>query len=138
METGPHTLIHNDFNPRNVCLRHDTRDGGLKLIAYDWELATVGVPQRDLAELLCFVLPTDVSRECIDRWTERHRLLLEQETGQGIDRVDWQQGFAAALNEVMLTRLPMYALIHRVRPQSFLPRVVHTWYAMHRHLSMGG
>ena len=134
LETTARTLIHNDFNPRNICLRRDARDGSLKLVAYDWELATIGVPQRDLAELLCFVLPPDVSRECVDRWIERHRTLLEQETSQRIDATEWQQGFAASLNEVMLMRLPMYALIHRVRPQSFLPRVVQTWYAMYRQL----
>ena len=56
----PRTLIHNDFNPRNLCLRQT--DGGLRLCAYDWELATLQVPQHDLAELLCFVLPPDVEQ----------------------------------------------------------------------------
>lgn len=131
LDTAPRTLIHNDFNPRNICLRRDERDGTLKLAAYDWELATVCVPQRDLAELLCFVLPPDVSSARVEHWIERHRLLLEQEIGQRLDVDEWQQGFYASLNEVMMTRLPMYALIHRVRPQSFLPRVVRTWYAMY-------
>ena len=48
----PQTLIHNDFSPRNATVR----DGAL--LAWDWELAGRGLPQRDLAELLCFV-PTD-------------------------------------------------------------------------------
>ena len=49
----PHTLIHNDFNPRNVVLRATT--DGLRLCAFDWELVGIGLPQRDLAEFLCFV-----------------------------------------------------------------------------------
>jgi thioester reductase-like protein len=130
LDCAPRTLIHHDFNPRNVCIKRDALDGQLKLLAYDWELATIGVPQRDLAELLCFVLPPDASREHVDAWIERHRLLLEQETGQPIDPATWRQGFNASLNELMLTRLPMYALIHRVRPQSFLPRVVRTWHRL--------
>ena len=44
----PPTLVHNDFNPRNLALV----DGGTRLVALDWELATVTVPQRDVAELL--------------------------------------------------------------------------------------
>ena len=57
----PRTLIHNDFNPRNIALRSDS--GGLRLCAFDWELATIGAPQRDLAEFLSFVLPPDAARE---------------------------------------------------------------------------
>ncbi|MGH9146197.1 MAG: thioester reductase domain-containing protein, partial [Vicinamibacterales bacterium] len=53
LEQQPATLIHNDFSPRNLALRHDAC--GFRLCAYDWELATLGPPQRDLAEFLCFV-----------------------------------------------------------------------------------
>ena len=52
-EALPQTLIHNDFNPRNICLRR--RGSHLTLCAFDWELATIGAPTRDLAEFLCFV-----------------------------------------------------------------------------------
>lgn len=37
LEAAPRTLIHNDFNPRNLCLRVDSA-GGRRLCAYDWEL----------------------------------------------------------------------------------------------------
>src|SRR5262249_23652398 len=35
MEDLPRTLIHNDFNSRNIALRRTER--GLRLCAYDWE-----------------------------------------------------------------------------------------------------
>ena len=54
-KAGGSALIHNDFNPRNLALRREV--GGWRLCAYDWELATIGVPQHDCAEFLCFVLP---------------------------------------------------------------------------------
>ena len=131
LDESPRTLIHNDFNPRNICLRREPAssddEGRLRLCAYDWELATVGAPQRDLAELLCFVLPVDVADEHIEHWIERHRRLLERESGIAIDRADWTEGFRAANFDLMLSRLPMYALIHRIRRQPFLPRVVRTW-----------
>ena len=64
----PATLIHNDFNPRNVALRRG--DDTLRLCAYDWELARPGLPQHDLAEFLCFVLPANVDRAmCSRSWS---------------------------------------------------------------------
>lgn len=125
LDALPRTLIHNDFNPRNICLR-DTVDGPA-LVAYDWELATIGAPQHDLAELLCFVLDADATDSDIDFWIERHREHLRLETGCALDPSDWRHGFRAALYDLMLNRIPMYALIHRVRRQSFLPRIVRTW-----------
>ena len=53
------TLIHNDCNPRNLCLRKSVPGAaltGTRTCLYDWELATLDVPQRDLAEFLAFVL----------------------------------------------------------------------------------
>lgn len=59
LSTSPLTLIHNDCNPRNLCLRKPERvsEGGeIKTCLYDWELATIDVPQRDVAEFLAFTL----------------------------------------------------------------------------------
>ena len=39
LEGLPRTLIHNDFNPRNIALRREKEN--LRLCSYDWELATV-------------------------------------------------------------------------------------------------
>lgn len=72
---APSTLIHNDCNPRNLCLRKhpvQLKEPGevCTLCLYDWELATIDVPQRDLAEFLTFTLspatPIDVRVELID------------------------------------------------------------------------
>jgi thioester reductase-like protein len=128
LDEGPRTLIHNDFNPRNICLRRpaDSRTHKLRLCAYDWELATVGAPQRDLAEFLCFVL-TPATIGDAPMWVERHRLALERALKTSIDAVTWTRGFGSALYDLLVNRLATYAMVHRVRPQSFLPRVVATW-----------
>ncbi len=132
LERAPRTLIHHDFNPRNVCLR----DG--VLCAYDWELAAVGAPQRDLAEFLCFVLPTDCSADEVMVWLDRHREALERETGTTIDREGWRRGFSAALYDLLINRLSTYALVHRIRRQSFLPRILRTWRALYEHFPLEG
>jgi thioester reductase-like protein len=134
MEASPQTLVHHDFNPRNICLRGP--QSNRRLCAYDWELATIGAPQRDLAELLCFVMGPDATREEAMRWLDLHRSSLERETGSTIAPDVWLKGFRAGLYDLMLNRLPMYALIHRVRRQSFLPRVVRTWRRLYQHFPL--
>ena len=79
VNSAPQTMIHNDCNPRNMCLRFpkptlsdlggDSNEKLQKsnecslpyadcrmLCLYDWELATIDVPQHDVAEFLSFVL----------------------------------------------------------------------------------
>ena len=128
LESGPRTLIHNDFNPRNVCLRGPNAT----LCAYDWELATLGAPQLDLVELLCFVLPADCTLDDVTRWIEQHRLALARERGDDIDPELWLEGFRSALYDVLINRLSIYAVVHRVRRQPFLPRVVRTWRSLYQ------
>ncbi len=127
LDSGLRSLIHNDFNPRNIVVR----SGGL--CAFDWELSTMGAPQRDLAELLSFVLPEDASRETIARRVEQHRELLQREAGVNLDRGEWERGFSAALCELMVDRLASYAMVDRIRAQTFLPRVVRGWNNLFHH-----
>lgn len=128
LEASPRTLIHNDFNPRNICLR----GADSRLCAYDWELATVGAPQRDLAELLCFVLPAGAVPDEIAHWIEHHRRVLGRYTGADLDREAWSEGFRSSLCELLVNRLSIYTMVHRVRPQPFLARVVRTWREVYR------
>jgi thioester reductase-like protein len=135
LQAVPQTLIHNDFNPRNICLRVD--GGARKLCAFDWELATVGSPTRDLAEFLCFVARPDRAANQVPRWIERHRARLAVLTGTHIDRDAWRAAFRSALCELLIDRLSVYALVQRVRPQSFLPDVMRTWHALFRMYAHG-
>ena len=113
----PRTLIHGDFNPRNVGFRRTA--AGPSLVAYDWELATLDVPQRDLVELLAFVGPEDP-----DRWVEAHRVALERAAGVRLDPEAWVRDAAHARRALLVTRLTAYHVIHRARRQRFLPRTV--------------
>jgi thioester reductase-like protein len=131
LDVGPLTLIHNDFNPRNVVIRGRGRTRSL--CAFDWELSTMGLPQRDLAELLAFVLPEDAPRSTIARWIERHRALLERESGVALNRDEWDRGFRAAMCDLLVDRLASYAMVNRIRAQSFLPRVVRGWNNLFHH-----
>ena len=129
----PATLIHHDFNPRNLGLRCNG-DGAYRLCAYDWELATIGAPQRDLAEFLCFVLMPDADDTLIATLIERHRCLLGRASGVTLAADAWRAGMRAAMADLLTNRLAFYAMIDRVRPQAFLPRVVRTWTRLDRYL----
>ncbi len=119
------TLIHNDYNPRNLAFRREA--SGYKVCAFDWELARIGIPQHDLAELLCFVLPGGAGTDALDHWLDFHRAELEAGAHVSIDRARWRRGFVLALQQLAIDRLPFYALAYRFKPQSFLPRVVCNW-----------
>jgi thioester reductase-like protein len=129
LDAAPRTLIHNDFNPRNIAIRQ--RPSGLRLCAFDWELATIGVPQRDAAELMCFVLPSTAPAATVSWWSERYRALLAGATGAVIDRTQWNTGFRAALCDLLVDRLASYAMIDRIRPQRFLTHVTDSWLNIH-------
>jgi thioester reductase-like protein len=124
-ESMPQTLIHNDFNPRNLGFRHFGRE--LSLCLYDWELATSDLPQHDLAELLCFVIGTDFQQADLLRYIEMHRMSLQRAAGVNINKTSWEVGFCVSLYDLMINRLPAYAMIHRFSEQRFLERVVRTW-----------
>jgi thioester reductase-like protein len=121
----PRTLAHNDFNPRNLAFRPDAAVP--RLCAFDWELAAVRVPQHDLAELLCFVLPAEAKLDTIIEYLELHRAKLQPYAGAPLDRGKWIEGFGLSLDELILERFPLYALFHRIRRQPYLPRVLQNW-----------
>jgi aminoglycoside phosphotransferase (APT) family kinase protein len=131
LDSSAPTLIHNDFNPRNFVLRRSPT--GLQLCAYDWELATMGLPQRDLAECLCFMLPERASRDVIAHRLEQHRCALQRASDVEISRDEWERGFRAALCDFLVDRLASYAMVDRVRRQAFLPRVARGWLNLYQH-----
>jgi aminoglycoside phosphotransferase (APT) family kinase protein len=123
------TVIHNDFTPRNIALRG--QNDHAELCAYDWELAGLGSPQRDVAEFLCYTLNEHTHPDEIRFWVHRHREHLAAASGIEPDSATWEEGFVLALYCVLTTRLTALALIHRVHAQPYLPKVVRTWRHVH-------
>jgi hydroxymethylglutaryl-CoA reductase (NADPH) len=122
LERMPRTLIHGDFTPRNLALRRD----GLGLVAYDWELATLHVPQRDLVELLAFVLPPDVDAATVDHHVEAHRRALEEASGIALEPGLWRRGFQLALTDFALDKWAQVLALHTVIEQPYVERVTAT------------
>lgn len=119
----PRTLVHNDFSPRNIAVQ----DG--RFIVYDWELATIGLPQRDVVELLAFTLGTDSTAADVGRFLTVHARAVAAASPEAATLVtgsDWRRGYQLALREFLMTRLALYAAGHTQREFGFLPGLMRT------------
>lgn len=121
MMAFPMTLTHNDFNPRNLCLRKG--DTSPRTVLYDWELAFIQNPQHDLIEFLVFVLEGGSSREKYLEYARFYLNNLERETGRSFF---WPQFVEVLdLNSVFfaVVRMNLYLLGNNIIPLTFLDRV---------------
>lgn len=125
LQALPATLIHNDFNPRNFVVRE--ADGEPRLCVFDWELATLGIPQHDLAELLCFIWHDGMKERDFEQLLDVYRQALSSASGNEIDAMEWREGFTLALRHLLINRLALYTLMHRFRSLNYLPKVMRNW-----------
>jgi hypothetical protein len=116
-ERCPATLIHDDFNERNVGFRPG-------VVVLDWELAQCNIAQRDLVELLTFVLPASADRAQIDGHVEAHRAaLMRAGAVVGIERDAWIEGFRCELKIEAIDRLGLQFLCAAQFPLAYLVRI---------------
>ncbi len=113
------TLIHNDFNPRNLALNRNE-----ELCLYDWELATIHIPQHDLCEFLLFTLPNEdfinKQKHYVDKYVDN----LITYTQKEIDVSKFWKGFEACHQDIALNRLNLYMMAHTFKDYQFMPRVL--------------
>src|SRR5215217_3915653 len=78
-DSMPKTLIHSDFQGKNMRIRHDAT--GPALLPFDWEMSGWGVPAADLAQgirqqvdLTIYWRSEErrVGKECRSRWSPYH------------------------------------------------------------------
>jgi hypothetical protein len=124
IEAAPRTLVHNDFNLRNVCLR--PIGDAHRLCAYDWELATLHIPQRDVCEFLSYVLPPGTPRSVRLDYVDDHRRALEEASGQTFDPKDYARLFDLACYDFAINRLALLTIAQGLNVYEFLPRVLHS------------
>jgi hydroxymethylglutaryl-CoA reductase (NADPH) len=113
----PATLVHDDFNQRNVGFRP-------QVLVLDWELVQRNIAQRDLVEMLTFVLPASADRAQVDRHVEAHRLaLVEAGVSTGTDRDAWIAGFRCELRVEAINRVGLQLLFGAQFPLAYLERI---------------
>jgi hydroxymethylglutaryl-CoA reductase (NADPH) len=116
----PATLVHDDFNQRNIGFRPD-------VVVLDWELAQRNTAQRDLVELLTFVLMPGADRAQVDSHVEAHRrALIEAGVAKGIERDAWIEGFRCELKIEAINRVGLQLLFGAQFPLAYLVRINET------------
>jgi aminoglycoside phosphotransferase (APT) family kinase protein len=119
--TGYHrTLTHNDFHPRNVCLREV--NGERELVAYDWELAAYQNPQHDLIEFLIYALDEDSSYDDFVRYAAYYFEQLQYRVGR-LDRDRFFEVLELNALELGLVRYNIYLLTNNLMKYDYIDRV---------------
>lgn len=109
------TIIHNDYNPRNIAIRESGN-----LCIYDWELAVVGIPHRDIVEFLSFTLKEDFTKEELHSYLKYH---YDLNKGGDVAWEDWKEGYVYALKEYLVTRVSFYLVGSILMDYEFAPRI---------------
>lgn len=111
------TVVHNDFNPRNVAIRV----GGVPCI-YDWELSVVDVPHRDVVEFLSFSLEEDFDRGRLVDALEAHYAMYADDPARP-GRGAWWGAYRYAIRAYLATRVAFYLVGDIVTRYEFAPRI---------------
>jgi hydroxymethylglutaryl-CoA reductase (NADPH) len=105
LDTQNKSLIHFDFNPRNVAFDAVSK----KFYIFDWEFAAWGPPQRDLMEWIVF---TSTSSNVIERLCDIQEFSLQKLSASvEINLEQWQKGFKDCYTEFLVRRLPFYIVL---------------------------
>jgi hydroxymethylglutaryl-CoA reductase (NADPH) len=112
------TLVHNDFNSRNVGLRKNGR-----VCIYDWELAMINIPQRDVFEFLSFTLDPDFPEDRLRSLMAGHFDLIRDINGNEYGWNDYIDDFTLSGYEFLITRASFYLAGNTLLNYPFIKRV---------------
>lgn len=108
------TVIHNDFNPRNIMV---CKNG--KPIIYDWELAVVDFPHRDIIEFLSFVLTDNFKEEELIFYLKYHFKLYKNQQW-----VEWKKAYQYCLKVYIISRVSFYEVSSILVNYKFSKRIL--------------
>ncbi|MCK0179701.1 phosphotransferase [Flavobacteriaceae bacterium S0862] len=115
------TLIHNDFNPRNIAIRTN----GDPCI-YDWELSTYGIPQRDIFELLAFTLTPNFEKTELVDVLKHHFNLMQSINTEDYSWSDYLYDFKLGGQAFLISRVSFYLTGSILMNYPFIERVFAT------------
>jgi len=121
----PLTIVHNDFNPRNVAIR---KNG--KVCIYDWELVALNIPHRDIVEFLSFTLPDGFTKNQFIGHLKYHYSVA----GKNIQWETWKKGYLNAVKEYLVTRVSFYKVAGILMKLKFSNRVLNNCFIMINYL----
>ena len=132
IKKGALTVVHNDFNPRNVAVR---KNG--EICIYDWELASINLPQRDVFEFLAFTFADEVDEKLLFDLLHFHYDLILDFNGASYSWEDYLADFRVAGEEFLITRINFYLAGSTLINYPFIQRVFKNTMKMLAKLSDG-
>ncbi|CCO46915.1 putative Hydroxymethylglutaryl-CoA reductase (NADPH) [Vibrio nigripulchritudo SOn1] len=121
MSEFPLCLSHNDFNIRNLALRHT--EAGTQLVAYDWELACIQNPQRDVIEFLISVIDQVAGNQSLQEYIEYYRGELQALTGYKCESKSFCKVLLGNAIYLFATRFNAYLMTNNVFKLEFIDRL---------------
>lgn len=121
MKSFPMTIIHNDFNSRNLCLKKDK--DGMKLKLFDWETISYHNPQHDLLEFLFYAMDRNFTAEEFNYYVGYYYNKLNEKTGTTFNRYEFNEVLYLNALEMAVLRFNLYLLGHNAVKFSFMERV---------------
>lgn len=119
-----HSIIHNDFGPRNILFRLgrnvQKKNHPFESCIFDWELAALGPPVHDIAELLIFVMNESMTKSDVLRLLEVHREIISGNSTNAISYSEQRRAFAVSLRYLLANRLSLSALSAKLFPTKAL------------------
>ena len=119
------TLIHNDFNPRNIAIRSNGNP-----CIYDWELATYGIPHRDIFELLAFTLVSNFESSDLIAVLKHHFALVQSLNNEDYSWSDYLYDFKLGGQAFLISRVNFYLTGSVLMNYPFIERVFTTSFDM--------
>ena len=115
------TLIFNDAQIRNLAVRNP--DGDAKLALYDWECASIQLPQRDVVEILSYVINERTGCTEIAGFLDAARMQLAADSGQQVEPQEWLVGCRYALRDFHVNRMACQLSLHVTLKRPDIERV---------------
>jgi Phosphotransferase enzyme family len=105
----PKTLIHGDFNPRNLGFEKNSNQW--KVVILDWECVRWGLPQYDIAQFLLYACSNETILSRTKRYVEFCRQNFNEKSSYSFSKKQWQVGFKAAIYAHMIDRAILLGLV---------------------------
>jgi hypothetical protein len=117
------TLIFNDAQIRNLAVRDPSGDP--RLVLFDWECASIQLPQRDLVEFLSYAICDATTDAEITGYLEAARLQLKESARVAVDPREWLIGCRYSIRDLHVNRMACQLVLHITLNRPDIERVFH-------------
>lgn len=113
------TVIHNDFNIRNICISQNKKN--IKI--YDWEFLDIMCPIFDIVDFLVSISPQHINKITIDKLINIYRLNYCKLFNREVSQDYFLELLYYSALKYSVTRMNMYLLCYKSKKQKYIERM---------------